>query len=648
MEHRHSLRFETGERRGEVIAIPAGGLTVGRKPGHSLQILDNSVSGKHAELVVDANGVQVRDLGSTNGTRVGEERVLEKRLAHGDRVTFGNVELAFEDATIGRLPPLGASGPAAVAAPRAEDGLERVSADVVARSKKVSPVGLVVLGLLVLGGAGTWWWLQNGGGAGADSASRAVEPVAGNLLAESYSFETDADGWETPDGSPVAFERSTRGRASGDFARSADLANDESALVRSPAVRADAGSGLLARAKLSATEDARIRLGIELSASGASELAPAPVVAWSRGVAGEHVEVELAATVPPGYDTARVLVDASARRESVVSVDDASLVAREATAPIRAGDYAFALLGDPPASAVLAKAERPLITQLGFADADRAAAPSHEVALVAEPADGRIQFGPPTDAPQTKALALRAEPALVRAGLATIGADGFKTHELDFERAGVTSLLLGGGRDLVRFVFSTPVVVRGRQDGSGCAIGATAAVVIGRTELQLDFQDERQKAGDIAHAARNAEKKGDLGESLRQWSDLLDRFPFEEALVVEAEAARGRLIQQGLEELRLVRAEAERARFFRLVDLFRRSRDKALAVGARYASSEVQAQAKDLAADVEKDLAGLEADLVADELARMSAILRALEAEKAAGLAAEVRAYIDDHLGARR
>ena len=97
MEPRYSLRFENGERKGETIPVPEGGLSVGRKPGHSLQIVDNSVSGSHAELAIDKFGVTVKDTGSTNGTRVNGERVIEKRLAHGDALVFGTVELRFAD-----------------------------------------------------------------------------------------------------------------------------------------------------------------------------------------------------------------------------------------------------------------------------------------------------------------------------------------------------------------------------------------------------------------------------------------------------------------------------------------------------------------------------------------------------------------------
>lgn len=73
MTSRYVLRFETGERQGEIVPLnvaPGAAFSVGRKPGCSLQVVDASVSGRHAELTVDAGGVALRDLDSTNGVRV--------------------------------------------------------------------------------------------------------------------------------------------------------------------------------------------------------------------------------------------------------------------------------------------------------------------------------------------------------------------------------------------------------------------------------------------------------------------------------------------------------------------------------------------------------------------------------------------------
>ena len=116
MSPRFSLRFESGERAGEVVPISGAAFTVGRKPGNSLQLVDASVSGKHAEFTITDAGVHLRDLGSTNGTKVGGERVTEAELAAGSSVHLGQVALTFLDAEVG------AKGPAP--APVAEEAAQ--------------------------------------------------------------------------------------------------------------------------------------------------------------------------------------------------------------------------------------------------------------------------------------------------------------------------------------------------------------------------------------------------------------------------------------------------------------------------------------------------------------------------------------------
>src|SRR5262245_11238711 len=111
-EARYFLRLESGERSGETIPIPRGGLTIGRRPDNQLQISESSISGRHAELVVDDRGVTLRDLGSTNGTKVGGERVVERRLAHGDDVSFGTQRAVFVDGELAAPAPA-APAPAA-------------------------------------------------------------------------------------------------------------------------------------------------------------------------------------------------------------------------------------------------------------------------------------------------------------------------------------------------------------------------------------------------------------------------------------------------------------------------------------------------------------------------------------------------------
>jgi len=73
-------------------------ITIGRAPNNLIQIDDSSVSAHHAELRADENGYRLRDLGSSNGTRLNGSALTEAHLRHGDCVRFGEVEARFEAA----------------------------------------------------------------------------------------------------------------------------------------------------------------------------------------------------------------------------------------------------------------------------------------------------------------------------------------------------------------------------------------------------------------------------------------------------------------------------------------------------------------------------------------------------------------------
>jgi EAL domain-containing protein (putative c-di-GMP-specific phosphodiesterase class I) len=71
------------------VRIDSSQFVVGRRSGVSLQLANPSVSGTHAELLVEEANLYVRDLGSTNGTFVNGERINERcKLKHGDLVQF--------------------------------------------------------------------------------------------------------------------------------------------------------------------------------------------------------------------------------------------------------------------------------------------------------------------------------------------------------------------------------------------------------------------------------------------------------------------------------------------------------------------------------------------------------------------------------
>ncbi|MDB4908672.1 MAG: adenylyl cyclase class-3/4/guanylyl cyclase [Gemmatimonadetes bacterium] len=108
-------------------------LVVGRAPTSDIPVFDPTISRRHAEVVVNDEGVHVRDLGSSNGTFLNGAKIETASLALGDNITFGKV--AF---TLGRIMETPAPQPVVEKAQDAPPGATIV------RSVPIVPGGTVV------------------------------------------------------------------------------------------------------------------------------------------------------------------------------------------------------------------------------------------------------------------------------------------------------------------------------------------------------------------------------------------------------------------------------------------------------------------------------------------------------------------------
>ena len=93
-------------------------ITIGRSPENMIVLDDPSVSGRHAQLERSEKVYRLKDLGSTNGTRVNNETITEVTLRIGDRLHFGKVEARFDEDPSGGVQPL--PEPSAIEAKPAE------------------------------------------------------------------------------------------------------------------------------------------------------------------------------------------------------------------------------------------------------------------------------------------------------------------------------------------------------------------------------------------------------------------------------------------------------------------------------------------------------------------------------------------------
>ena len=92
-EHRASCWLVMRDRR---VALRHGENVIGRDPASDVWLDIPGISRRHARIVADESGVRLADLGSKNGTAVGDLPVQsEVLLQDGDRVTFGSTVAVF-------------------------------------------------------------------------------------------------------------------------------------------------------------------------------------------------------------------------------------------------------------------------------------------------------------------------------------------------------------------------------------------------------------------------------------------------------------------------------------------------------------------------------------------------------------------------
>jgi len=88
--------------------------TIGRVEDNTFQIAEPSVSSHHCEVLLRGNEVVIKDLNSTNGTFINDEKVTESVLKPGQTLRLGQIELRLEN---GAPAAPAAPAPASSAAP---------------------------------------------------------------------------------------------------------------------------------------------------------------------------------------------------------------------------------------------------------------------------------------------------------------------------------------------------------------------------------------------------------------------------------------------------------------------------------------------------------------------------------------------------
>src|SRR5215471_1473148 len=94
------LLITSGGFSNRVVELRLGLNRFGRNEGNDVQIEHATISARHCEIVLSADGLTVRDCGSTNGTFLGDEPVQQARLAAGQILRLGDVEMLVESTDV--------------------------------------------------------------------------------------------------------------------------------------------------------------------------------------------------------------------------------------------------------------------------------------------------------------------------------------------------------------------------------------------------------------------------------------------------------------------------------------------------------------------------------------------------------------------
>jgi len=192
---KYVLEVVEGRDKGKIIELTGDTLTIGRHSSNKYPIDDEAASNYHAEITREPTGYFITDLGSTNGTRVGGEKIVKTRLSSGAAIQIGTTKMVFKNVG-GKAEDDEVFGTVVLDTER----LERELAEDEARSRAAFLKRLALgAAVVVLAGVGVAVWLSLPAG---DSGSL----IAGNLLPNA-SF----DGGVSPKGDPEGW-RSVGGR----------------------------------------------------------------------------------------------------------------------------------------------------------------------------------------------------------------------------------------------------------------------------------------------------------------------------------------------------------------------------------------------------------------------------------------------------
>jgi len=163
-------------------------MTIGRAGDNAFQISDPAISTYHCEVILSGKDLVVKDLGSTNGTFIGGDKITSAILKPGQRLLLGDVELRFETrakvpmrARVGRLKAraarLATSGMARISSMRGRITIEKMKKNPRLAAAVIAPLLAVIAATALAfhflgppGQIGRWKFTETSGTAAKDSS----------------------------------------------------------------------------------------------------------------------------------------------------------------------------------------------------------------------------------------------------------------------------------------------------------------------------------------------------------------------------------------------------------------------------------------------------------------------------------------------
>jgi pSer/pThr/pTyr-binding forkhead associated (FHA) protein len=189
MQPQFVIEVVEGGGTGTRIELGVDPVKIGRNASNDLVIDDEAASNFHAEITKEAIGYVVSDLGSTNGTKVNDEKIVKSPLAHGSRVQIGSTVIAFknlgapteEDAVFGTVVLDSDKLDRELAAARSGGGAGRLVA------------ALVLMALIGLGAYGVTMLIRGAGGDGDNGQGNDTVTIT-EVRNPSFREGTESDG----------------------------------------------------------------------------------------------------------------------------------------------------------------------------------------------------------------------------------------------------------------------------------------------------------------------------------------------------------------------------------------------------------------------------------------------------------------------